>query len=144
MGTVTDLNGDVLVGAAVVTMGADSTDRRSVSTDNNGYFEIDGLKPSIPFTIIVSGNGFEVWTSPVIVLAPGQFKLLGDIQLRVAGQQTVVHVTYNQVQVAEQQLKEEEKQRALGIIPNFYVSYEGENAAPLTTRMKFELALKVS
>jgi Carboxypeptidase regulatory-like domain len=144
MGTVTDLNGDALVGATVVMTGPDSTDRRSISTDENGYFEIDGLKPNIPFTIVVSGNGFEVWTSPVIVLAPGQFKLLGGIPLRVATQQTVVRVTYNQVQVAEQQLKAEEKQRVLGIVPNFYVSYEGENAAPLTTKMKFELALKVS
>jgi Carboxypeptidase regulatory-like domain len=144
MGTVTDLNGDALVGATVVLTGPDSTDRRSVSTDENGYFEIDGLKPNIPFTIVISGNGFEVWTSPVIVLAPGQFKLLGEIPLRVATQQTVVHVTYNQIQVAEQQLKAEEKQRVLGIIPNFYVSYEGENAAPLTTKMKFQLALKVS
>jgi hypothetical protein len=30
-----------------------------------------------------------------------------------------------------------------GIIPNFYVSYESD-PAPLTTKMKFKLALKVS
>ena len=37
----------------------------------------------------------------------------------------------------------EEKQRILGFIPNFYVAYD-HNAVPLTAKMKFELALKVS
>ena len=31
----------------------------------------------------------------------------------------------------------------LGFVPNFYVSYE-KNPAPLTAKMKFQLALKVS
>ena len=34
-------------------------------------------------------------------------------------------------------------QRVFGIVPNFYVSYEND-PAPLTTKMKFQLALKVS
>jgi len=37
----------------------------------------------------------------------------------------------------------EEKQRVLGIIPNFYVVYE-PNPAPLTMKLKFHLALKTS
>jgi hypothetical protein len=55
-----------------------------------------------------------------------------------------VTVTGNTVQIATEQIKAEEMQRVLGIIPNYYVSYEGDNAAPLTTKMKFQLALKVS
>jgi Carboxypeptidase regulatory-like domain len=144
MGTVTDVNGDVVVGATVVTTATDSADRRSVQTDENGCFDINGLKPGVPYHVVVTGAGFADWTSPVIVLAPGEFKLMGDIPLRIATQQAVVQVTYNPVQVATEQLKVEEKQRVLGIMPNFYVFYEGENAAPLTTKMKFKLALKVS
>jgi hypothetical protein len=45
--------------------------------------------------------------------------------------------------VATEQLKAEEKQRVFGIIPNFYVSYDSD-PAPLTAKMKFQLALKVS
>jgi hypothetical protein len=45
--------------------------------------------------------------------------------------------------IAEEQVKVEEQQRVLGFIPNFYVSYE-ENAAPLSARLKFELAFKVA
>jgi Carboxypeptidase regulatory-like domain len=144
IGTVTDVNQAPLFGATVVIARPDSADLRSVVTNENGYFEIDGLKPGLPYHLTVSGAGFADWTSPVIVLAPGEFKLMDAITLRVAMQQTVVHVTYNPVQVANEQFKVEEKQRILGIVPNFYVWYEGENAAPLTTKMKFDLALRVS
>src|SRR5215469_1406909 len=47
------------------------------------------------------------------------------------------------VEVATEQFKAEEKQRVFGIIPNFYVSYDSDRA-PLTTGMKFQLALKIS
>jgi hypothetical protein len=40
-----------------------------------------------------------------------------------------------------QQVKAEEKQRLLGVIPNFYVAY-GVNTQPLTTKLKFQLAFK--
>jgi hypothetical protein len=43
--------------------------------------------------------------------------------------------------VAEEQVKEEEKQRVLAVIPNFYVSYI-PNAAPLNAKQKFSLAWK--
>src|SRR6202035_5135906 len=38
----------------------------------------------------------------------------------------------------------EEKQRILGFVPNFYVVYDAKNAAPLTTKLKFQMAYKVS
>jgi hypothetical protein len=47
------------------------------------------------------------------------------------------------VEVAQEQMKVEEKQRALGVVPNFYVSYL-PNAAPLNARQKFELAWKTA
>jgi Carboxypeptidase regulatory-like domain len=144
VGTVTDVKGDALFGATVALIGTDSADRHSVLTNENGYFEINGVKPGIRYQLVVSATDFEGWTSPAFVLASGQFKLMDTISLRIATQQTVVHVTYNPARVAAQQLKAEEQQRLLGVIPNFYVSYEGENAAPLTTKMKFQLAFKVS
>jgi hypothetical protein len=38
----------------------------------------------------------------------------------------------------------QEQQRVLGFIPNFYVNYDGGNAAPLTTGLKFKLAMRVA
>ena len=46
-------------------------------------------------------------------------------------------------QIAVEQVKIEEKQRVLGIIPNFYVIYD-HDPAPLTKTLKFKLALKAS
>ena len=40
-------------------------------------------------------------------------------------------------------VKAEEQQRIFGFIPNFYVEYD-PNVAPLTTKLKFQLAAKVS
>ena len=56
---------------------------------------------------------------------------------------TAVNVSDSSVEVATEQVKVEETQRVFGIIPNFYVVYE-PNPAPLTTKLKFQLALKTS
>jgi hypothetical protein len=47
------------------------------------------------------------------------------------------------VEVATEEVKEQEHQRVFGFIPNFYVTYH-EDAAPLTTKLKFQLAWKSS
>jgi hypothetical protein len=60
--------------------------------------------------------------------------------LAVATNVTDMEVGVSQTEVAEAQIKVEEKQRVLGVLPNFYVSYVS-NAAPLTSKQKFKLAL---
>ena len=52
-----------------------------------------------------------------------------------------VDVKPEQEELAEQQIKEQEKQRLFGVLPNFFVSYIPD-AAPLTTRQKFQLSWK--
>ena len=54
---------------------------------------------------------------------------------------TDVEVTATRTEIAAAQIKLEEKQRVLGVFPNFYATYIW-NAAPLTTRQKFGLAWK--
>ena len=56
---------------------------------------------------------------------------------------TEVKVTVDPVEVATEEVKEQEHQRVLGFIPNFYVSYV-PNAVPLVPRQKFRLAWKSS
>ena len=65
------------------------------------------------------------------------------IQLRIRPEVTSVQVTYDPVEIATEQFKAEEHQRLFRVLPNFYVSYEA-NPAPLTAKMKFQLALKIS
>jgi len=52
-------------------------------------------------------------------------------------------VTVPRVEVAEDEIKVQEKQRVLGVVPNFYVTYIPD-AAPLTSKQKFELAWKTT
>ncbi len=66
------------------------------------------------------------------------------IILPVAGASTDVRVSAeSQVEIAQEQLNLEEKQRVLGVFPNYYVSYD-HDAVPLTTRQKYELAWRTS
>jgi hypothetical protein len=74
-------------------------------------------------------------------LHPGEAYLTPAITLEVATVESTVKVTPSQYEVAELQLKEEEQQRIFGFIPNFYVTYV-PNAAPLSPKQKFRLALK--
>jgi hypothetical protein len=62
-----------------------------------------------------------------------------EITLAVATVVTEVRVALTQIEVAQDQIKEQEKQRVFGFIPNFYVSYVPD-AAPLAPKQKFELA----
>jgi hypothetical protein len=143
MGTVTDVNGDIVPGATVVLAGPEITDRRTVETSENGFFQFDNVTPGVAYRIDISAQGFAA-SSSTVTIAPGEVKILGEVRLALAMQQTTVRVSGNPIEIATEQVKFEETQRVLGIIPNFYVSYEGDNAAPLTAGMKFRLALKVS
>jgi len=144
MGTVVDVNGNAVTGATVVLGDAEITDRRTVVTADNGFFKFDDVKPAIPYQIAISAEGFADWKSSAITIDPGETKMLGAVELALATLRTTVHVTDNTVEIATEQMKFEETQRVFGIIPNFYVSYDGDNAAPLTTEMKFKLAARVS
>ena len=144
IGTVTDVRGDAVAGAAVVLTGPQSTQGKTTVTSENGSFEFDGVEPGGPYKVAISANGFADWTSVAITLQPGEVNLLGGIPLNIATQTTTVQVKADSVQVAIEQFKLQETQRILGFIPNFYVAYSGDNTVPLTAKMKFKLALKVS
>jgi len=140
---VLDVNGDTVALANVVLKGPDSNDRRTAVTNDNGFFEFHDVKSGIPYHVTVSREGFAEWTSPLVTVEPNQGKILTGIQLRVATALTTVEVTQTAEEIATEQVKTEEKQRIFGIIPNFYVVYE-PNPVPLTTKLKFRLALKVA
>ena len=143
VGTVTDANGDPVPNATVILKAPESNDRRALVTPESGFFKFADVKPATPYEINVSAKDFADWTSPTVTVDPGQFKIVTGIELRIETERTSVEVHYDPVEVATEQFKSEERQRIFGIIPNFYVSYESD-PAPLTAKMKFQLALKVS
>jgi hypothetical protein len=141
-GTVTDINGDAVSGATVVLQGSGLKDPLRLLSDENGFFDFKPIGPGA-YRVSVTAQDFAGWTSPEIVLNPGQYVIVSDCKLRVAEVNTTVDVAYKPEEIAVEQVQAEETQRVFGVIPNFYVVYDA-NPAPLTTRLKFHLAMKTS
>jgi Carboxypeptidase regulatory-like domain len=143
-GKVLDPSGVPLPRATVTLSGDNQTDNptldRQTQSDEEGQFFFPNV-PAGPFRINVTAEGFAAQTFSGN-LASGDSYVVPEIKLAIATATTQVRVVpLSQVEIAEEQIKEEEKQRPLGFIPNFYVSYI-PNAAPLTPKQKFKLAAK--
>ena len=144
-GTVTDTNGDVIPGATVTLDGPNGSDHRTTTADDNASFEFHDLKPGLPYRVTISAKGFVDWKSNEIRLRGGDFQFVTGIRLPILGETTSVVVSAGTpVEIATEQIHIAEQQRVFGIIPNFYVVYDSENAVPLTTKLKFQLAIKTS
>jgi len=141
-GTVTDSAGNVIVGAKVTLATAATRTAQTLLTDNTGFFNFTGLAAG-NYQLSVTETGFAPVNRPTIALAQGQYLNLPPIQLQIASATTTVHAIVYDHALAEQQVHLQEKQRVLGVIPNFYTSYIW-NAQPLTSRQKFALAWKTS
>ena len=138
-GTVVDQSGAVIVGARVKLIG-DQSPSQEVLTGNDGQFSFANIVPG-SFQLTITSPRFTTHISSG-TLHSGETYLVPQIALAVAAD-VEVQVGVSPVEVAEEQLKVEEKQRVLGVIPNFYVSYV-PNAAPLNARQKFRLAWKAT
>lgn len=140
-GQVADKSGAAIVGSRVrLTLDGQSASLEVLAGDN-GQFSFVNVAPG-PFHLTVSFTGFATLTTSG-ELRPGEVNVLPLIQLQLATALTEVHVAATQTEIAEVQIKEQEKQRVLGFMPNFYVSYD-PNAVPLNPKQKFELAWKTS
>ena len=143
VGTAVDVNNEPVPGASVTLQGPALRDPRAIVSNDSGFFEFKDLEPGSPYHVIISAVGFADWTSDEVILKPGQYVILTVSKLRIATALTQVNVGYSPVEIATEQVKIEEQQRIFGFIPNFYAEYD-PNAAPLTTKLKFQLAAKVS
>lgn len=143
VGTVTDVQGSIVPDATVVLEGPTSSDQRTVAANDNGFFALNDIKPGITYHITVSAKGFANWISPAVTLTPGQYMNLPNVVLQIGVAITTVTAVLSPEQIATQQVEAEEKQRVLGVFPNFYVVYD-QNPAPLSAKLKFKLALHTS
>jgi hypothetical protein len=140
-GTVIDATGAVVVGAQVTLTRAEQSAPQEVVSGGNGQFFFGNLLPGT-FQIKVTASGFSPRTFSGM-LRSGEVYFVPPSTLVPAASQTEIQVTASasRVEVAEAQIKAQEKQRVLGFVPNFYVSYVAD-AAPLTSKQKFKLAWK--
>lgn len=141
-GTVTDTDHAIIPGASVVLRGPGSFYRR-VLADDNGEFDFANLEPGGPYHVNIQADGLIPWSSPAVTLEPGQSVTLSNIAVRLSGGVNSVTVSATSAEIAVEQVHFEEQQKVLGFIPNYYVVYDSQNAAPLTAKLKFELAMKV-
>lgn len=141
-GTVMDANGGVIPGATVVAVSAPVDERHEVIADGAGFFSLSELHPSSSYRLTVHADGFADWSSADFTLSPGQQVDVPDIKLSLKTVETTVNAVFAD-QLALEQVKVEEKQRVLGIIPNFYVVYD-PNVVPLTKKLKLQLAFRAA
>jgi hypothetical protein len=138
-GKIIDQTGAYITGAAVKLTREGQPSSSETVSDEDGQFLLVNVAPG-PFQLTVTSPGLASQQFSG-VLNPGEVYVTPIIMLPIANQVTEVHVGLTTEELADVQVKQQEKQRVLGFIPNFYVSYI-PNAAPLPPKRKFELAWK--
>lgn len=134
-----DTNGGVIANATVrLSIKPGGPDRETQST-SDGEFSFTDV-PSGPYELTFTAQEFVVRTVTGTLNA-GENLVLGKTALQMIVSTDSVNVTASVAEIAEAQVKVEEKQRVLGILPNFLASYD-PNPAPLTAKQKFELTSK--
>jgi Carboxypeptidase regulatory-like domain len=138
-GTVLDVSGAAVPGAEVSLMHGDGTQLHTMVSEANGEFSFTKIPPG-SYLVMVSAKGFAPFTSPEFDVTEQQTYEVLDVSLSVATANIEVMVRPTDL-IAAEQIKAEEKQRLIGVIPNFYTSYI-HDAAPLTAKQKFALATR--
>ena len=127
-----------MAGARITLTRDDQSPSQDVLSDDAGQFFFVNIAPG-PFRLTLSATGFALETVSG-TLHPSESYTNPRITLTLEPVVTRVRVG---PEVAEEEIKDQEKQRVLGVVPNFYVTYL-RDAAPLSPKQKFELAWKTT
>jgi hypothetical protein len=140
-GRVVGQDGVAVTGAQVkLTLEGQSVNQEA-TTSEDGQFTFTNVAPG-SFQLTIISEGFSVHTSTG-VLHSGENLAVPPISMVLATNVTKVRVELSPVEIAQEQMNDQMRQRVLGVIPNFYVTYV-PNAAPLTPKQKFYLAWKLN
>ena len=140
-GSVVDRSGATVAGARVELMLGDvPLTRETVSAEDGGFCLTNLREGAFRLTVTLPGFAPQRVSG---VLHAGEDYTAPQIALEIASTSTEVRVAPSVADIAQEEVKAEEKQRALGVIPNFYVTYV-HDAMPLTPKQKFELAWKTT
>ena len=105
----------------------------------NGEFSFTRVPPG-SYSVAIKATGFEPFQSSAVQVTAQQAFEMPEIRLSVAAARTEFEVRPTE-EIAAEQVKAEEKQRLVGILPNFYTSYIFD-AAPLTRKQKYSLSFR--
>lgn len=141
-GRVVDQTGNGVAGADLKLMRDQESVIQEVQSDADGEFSFAHVLPGpLQLTVVAEGFATQVVST---TMRFGENYVLAPITLSLATQITEIHVSPSPEEISQDQFKALEKQRVLGFVPNFYVSYEGDAAAPLTAKQKSHLAWKAT
>jgi hypothetical protein len=140
-GTVTDTDEATISNAQVILEDSETKISRTTHSDDTGAFSFLAVARGRYF-VRITAPGFASWKVEDVLIHAGENFVLPPILLGVESIRSTVDAI-TQEDLAEQQISAEVKQRIIGVLPNFYVSYISD-AAPLTRKQKFKLAVKVT
>jgi len=139
-GNVVGQDGVAVAGANVKLMQEGQLVSQEITSSENGQFTFTNVAPG-SFQLVITSEGFAEHTSTG-VLESGENFTAPQVSMVLATKVTEVHVELSITEIAQEQMRDEEKQRVLCVIPNFLVSY-APNAAPLSPKQKLNLAWKL-
>src|SRR5258708_4301896 len=138
-GTGLDVSGAAIPGANVSLIHGDGTQLLTMVSEANGEFNFTKI-PTGSYLVTVNAYGFAPFASAEFAVAGQQDYEVPDVSLSIASANMEVTVRPTDL-IAAEQIRAEEKQRLVGVIPNFYTSYI-HDAAPLNWKQKFSLAAR--
>jgi hypothetical protein len=138
-GTVLDVSGAAVPGANVSLIHGDGTQLLTMVSEANGEFNFTKI-PAGSYLVTVNAYGFAPFASAEFAVAGQQDYEVPDVSLSIAPANMEVTVRPTDL-IAAEQIRAEEKQRLVGIVPNFFTSYI-HDAAPLNWKQKFSLTAR--
>jgi len=136
-GSVTGPDGVPVIDASVALVRDGQSVDQTVTT-NKGQFSFASVAPGA-YSLTIAAAGFKAKSVSVGVQAG--LMVTPRIALALAPVVTTVKVVPAKGEVVRYQMQQEEKQRILGFVPNYFVSYY-PHAAPLNSSQKFQLTWK--
>ncbi len=139
-GTVIDTSGSSVAHAQVrLSLDGRGPDQET-QTAESGSFSFSNVAPGT-YSLSFAAKGFAVRTI-TCDLHLGEALSLPQTALAIDTLSTQVNVTpQTQSEIAQAQIEVAEQQRLIGILPNFFASYD-HDAAPLNAKQKLELTAK--
>src|SRR5260370_36863786 len=132
-GTIVDPTRAAVAGAQVRLSREDQSPDQEVLSDDDGRFSFANVAPG-PFQLTITLEGFAPQTSSGI-LRLGESYSVPQIATALATAVTEVRVVPSRTEVAEDQIKHQNKPREIGLFTNYYGSYD-HNAVALTSKQK--------
>jgi hypothetical protein len=139
-GTVFDSNRGVVPDARVELLSRSGSVVQTTISGSNGQFQFADLIDG-SYRLRIAGPGMTAFTSELIPLRPGEFRIAPPITLAVSGGETSVVVSGDKEELSREQVHIAVQQRVAGVIPNFYSAYDW-NAPPMLAKQKVQLSVR--